>query len=96
MPDTAFSPRSYVLTFGALVLLTLGTVGLSFLRLGSWHLATGLAIAAAKAALVVLVFMHLARGSTRNWLAAALGLVWLAILLTLTLSDYLTRPQAAY
>ena len=85
-----------VLTFAALVGLTLATVALSFLRLGPWHLAVGLAIGAVKAALVGLFFMHLIRGPSRTWLAAGVGLFWLGILVALTMSDYLTRPFASY
>ncbi len=89
------SPRTYVLVFAALVGLTAGTVGLSFLRLGPWHLAVGTAIGAAKAFLVALFFMHLVRSPSRTWLAAGLGLFWLGILLTLVMTDYLARRGAS-
>lgn len=52
-------------------------------------------IAAARALLIALVFMerHQSRPLTR--LVAAAGLIRLAILLMLSLSDYLTRPWDA-
>lgn len=51
---------------------------------------------AAGAFLVALIFMHLIRSPARMWLAAGVGLFWLGILLTLTMSDYFTRSHAAY
>jgi cytochrome c oxidase subunit IV len=52
--------RKYLGVFGALLVLTVGTVALSYLRLPVVPtLVLGLTIATAKAALVVLFFMHL-------------------------------------
>jgi cytochrome c oxidase subunit 4 len=52
--------QGYVAVFAALLALTLVTVGMSYLQLPSGaSIALGLAIASAKAALVVLFFMHL-------------------------------------
>lgn len=97
MDDRTTTPRTLTLAFAALVALTLATVGLSFLRMGpAGHLAVGLAFGAAKAGLVVLIFMNLIRSPARTWLAAGVGLFWLGILVTLTLTDYLTRSRASY
>jgi cytochrome c oxidase subunit 4 len=52
----------------------------------------GLAIAATKAALIVLFFMHALRGSRLTWLVIGATLLFLSILLLLTLTDYLSRP----
>ena len=80
MTEKTISPVTSVLAFAALVILTLTTVGLSFLRMGpAGHLAVGLGIGAAKAGLVAVVFMHLIRSPARTWLAAAIGLFWLGI-----------------
>ena len=52
--------QGYLAVFSALLALTLVTVGLSYLQLPSGPtIALGLAIASAKASLVVLFFMHL-------------------------------------
>jgi cytochrome c oxidase subunit 4 len=52
--------QGYIAVFAALLALTLVTVGMSYLQLPSGPtIALGLAIASAKAALVVLFFMHL-------------------------------------
>jgi cytochrome c oxidase subunit IV len=52
--------RGYIGIFGALLALTLATVGVSYLNLPvAPTVALGLTIACAKAALVILFFMHL-------------------------------------
>ena len=85
------------IAFLGLVVLTLATVSLSFIRMGpAGHLTVGLLFGAAKAALVVLVFMHLIRSPARTWLAAGVGLFWLGILVVLTLNDYFARPSATF
>jgi cytochrome c oxidase subunit IV len=97
MTGSMSSTRTYWLTFLALIALTFLTLGLSFLRLGTWwHLVAGLGIGAVKATLVALFFMHLFHSPGRAWLAAALGVFWLGILFALTMSDYLTRALASY
>src|SRR5262249_22281960 len=45
----------------------------------------------AKALLVVLFFMHAWQSTRLVWLVGFAGLTWLAILLGLTLTDYLSR-----
>ncbi|HEY7426864.1 MAG TPA: cytochrome C oxidase subunit IV family protein [Gemmataceae bacterium] len=88
--------RTYYSVFAALIALTLVTVGASFLDLGAWHTTVGVLIGVVKATLVGLFFMHLLHASKASWLAVLAGLFWLAILMTLTLSDYLTRHVLAY
>jgi cytochrome c oxidase subunit 4 len=96
MSESMSATRVYWLAFLALIALTFMTVGLSFLHLGTWwHLAVGLCIGAVKGSLVALFFMHLLHSPGRMWLAAALGVFWLGILMTLTMSDYLTRALAS-
>ena len=56
----------------------------------------GLAIAATKALLIVLFFMHLLRSKSLIWVIALSGLFWLGILLILTLTDYATRSWLTY
>ena len=70
----------YYWVYGALLALTLLTVGVAFLDLGPLNLILALGIAISKALLVMLFFMH-----------AGAGVIWLAHLLIFTLSDYLTR-----
>jgi cytochrome c oxidase subunit 4 len=58
-----------------------------------WHWGTiaALAIASCKAILVALYFMHLRFSSRVVQIAAVVGIIWLAIMLTLSLNDYTTR-----
>jgi cytochrome c oxidase subunit 4 len=56
-----------------------------------WGILAALLIALCKAVLVALYFMHLRYSSRVVQVAACIGLFWLAIMITLTLSDYTTR-----
>jgi cytochrome c oxidase subunit 4 len=87
---------TYWAVFVALIALTVLTVGLSFLNLGSWHLAVGVTIGCVKAVLVALFFMHLIHSTKLARLVVIAALFWLAILMSLTLSDYLTRQWGVY
>jgi cytochrome c oxidase subunit 4 len=89
------APRTYYLVFAALIVLTGLTVGVSFLELGAWHTTVGLLIASTKALLVILFFMHVLYSTRLTWVVALSGLVWLAILIGLTLNDYLSREWLA-
>lgn len=60
-------------------------------NLGPLNVVVALAIATFKSSLVVLYFMHARYSPRRTQLVIISGVVWLAILLALTLSDYLTR-----
>jgi caa(3)-type oxidase subunit IV len=56
------------------------TVDSSFIAMGRWTLVANLGIDAAKALLVVLVFLELGKASATIWLAAVGRLAWLAFL----------------
>ena len=96
MSEPLTPTRTYYGVFATLIVLTLVTVGASFLELGAWHTTVGVLIGVVKATLVGLFFMHLLHSSKASWLAVLAGLFWLAILMVLTLSDYLTRQVLAY
>lgn len=95
------STRSYLIVFLALLALLALTVGAAFLDLSRflpghfWGLAVALTIAIAKGVLILLYFMHVKSGPQRVAVFAAAGFVWLGILTTLTMSDYLTRNHPA-
>lgn len=85
------SVRSYVLVFGALLVLTGTTVAIAFLDVGVMNDVVALSIAVTKMLLVVLFFMH-AKYSTRlTKIIVTSGFVWLALLIAFTLSDYTSR-----
>ena len=75
---------------GLLALLAL-TVCSAYLSLGWMNSVINLAIAAAKSLLVLMFFMHLRSGDPVLRVIAAAGFFWLAILLTLPLTDFLMR-----
>jgi cytochrome c oxidase subunit 4 len=79
--------RSLLLAYLALMTLLALTVGSSFVDLGSLNSALNLAIAAAKAAIIAILFMHLSATEPLPRLAVAAAGLWLAILFGLTLAD---------
>jgi caa(3)-type oxidase subunit IV len=84
-------PRSLVLTWLALLALVTLTLSLSFVPLGSFNVVVALTISVVKTVLVLIVFMKLRETLPITRVAAAAGLFWLAILFTLTATDYFTR-----
>jgi cytochrome c oxidase subunit 4 len=85
------SLRSCIGTWIALLVLLALTCGSSYLRLGAFNLAANLAIAVAKALLVVFVFMRLGSSSTIVRLVAVIGLSTLTLLVGLSMTDFAIR-----
>ena|SRR5215510_5689287 len=83
--------RIYLIIFVSLMVLTGVTVAVARLDLGSWNAIVALTIAVCKATLVVLYFMHIRYSSRLTWVFVGAGIIWLIILVSFTLSDYLTR-----
>src|SRR5450432_4013745 len=75
-----------------LLVLTATTVGAAFVNLGVFNPVVALLIATIKATLVILFFMHV-KGASEKMTGVVVfsGFFFLAILLTLSLADYLTR-----
>lgn len=78
--------RKLVLAYAGLLVLLALTVGSSFIDLGGFNATLNLAIAAAKAAIIAMVFMHLATSDTLPRLVVAAAGLWLLILFGLTLA----------
>jgi cytochrome c oxidase subunit 4 len=87
----ASAPRTYAIVFVALLALTAATVTSAYADLGPWHTAVALLIAVAKAVLIVVFFMHAREGGKLVWAVIAAAVLFLAIMLGLTLTDYWTR-----
>ena len=85
------SPKIYIVIFLALIIGTSLTTWAAFQNFGRFNIVIALAIATAKATLVVLYFMHARYSPRRTQLVIVCAIFWLAIMLTLTLSDYQTR-----
>jgi cytochrome c oxidase subunit IV len=91
MAGPAVSRRTYLLTFGGLLTLTLLTTFLGFVDMGPFNTVIALAIAAMKASLIAMFFMHALHESPLVRVVMAGGIIWFLILISLTMSDYLTR-----
>jgi cytochrome c oxidase subunit IV len=88
--------RVYYTIFAILLFCTYLTVQIAFLDLGVLNTVAALAIATFKATLVILFFMHVKYSTRLTWAVVLGGIFWLGILLTLTMSDYLTRVWRTY
>ena len=96
MSEHIVPTRVYYTIFGILMLCTYLTVQISFFDLGELNIVAALVIAVFKATLVVLFFMHVRYSGRLIWIYVAVGFFWLAILLVLTMSDYVTRSWLTY
>ena len=95
MPEHIVSPRIYAVIGATLLIFTGVTYYAATLDLNhifhGLNVIVALAIAVFKATLVVLYFMHARYSPKRTQLVIIAGIFWLALLLLLTLSDYLSR-----
>jgi cytochrome c oxidase subunit IV len=83
---------TYLKTFGALMVLTVITVGASYVDLGtSVNLAIAILIATVKATVVAAFFMHLIHDSKFNALALISSVVFLLIFVGFTMLDTAAR-----
>ncbi len=87
--------RMYLTIFAVLIILTFTTVFVAELDLGPWNVFVALAIAAIKATLVILFFMHVMESSSLTKLFVVAGLMWLGLLFGLTFNDYMSRTWSA-
>jgi cytochrome c oxidase subunit IV len=84
-------PKVYVRTCIALLVLLAVTWSIAYMNLGPFNLIVALAVSIAKAIVIALFFMHIKGSSRILHLAAVAGVMWLLILISLTLSDYISR-----
>ena len=96
MTEHIVPTRVYYLIFAALMVGTYLTVQAAFIDLGPLNTVVALAIACAKAVLVVLFFMHVKYSTRLTWAVVVGSVFWLGILLALTFSDYLTRSWRTF
>ena len=91
MSEHIVPKKIYYAICATLLVFTFATYWAATRDLGRFNIVVALAIATVKATLVVLFFMHARYSPRRTQLVIISGIVWLAILLALTLTDYLTR-----
>jgi cytochrome c oxidase subunit 4 len=85
-------PRQLLWSWLALLALLGLTVFTAYQPLGTFNTVAALAIALAKTLLVALIFMEIAYSPGLVIAVAGAGFFWLAIMLWLAMSDYVTRP----
>ena len=91
------SPKStYYAVFAALMVGTAITVAVAFVNLGSLNFPVAIGIAITKATLVILFFMHAKYSSKLTKLLVGTAFFFLLVLLTLTMTDYLSRGLKTY
>lgn len=83
--------RPALITYAALMVLLALTAASSRIDLAWGNVVINLAIAAAKALLILVIFMRLRSGPALTRLAAGVMTLWLFILYVLTFADYATR-----
>ncbi|MFN7996189.1 MAG: cytochrome C oxidase subunit IV family protein [Bryobacteraceae bacterium] len=91
MAGPVVSAKTYVLTYVALLALTLTTVLVGFVDLGWGSMFMAVFIATLKASLIAAFFMHALVEKKLVVVVIAGALVWFLILVTLTVGDYITR-----
>src|SRR6266498_328352 len=90
------SVKLYAGIFAALIALTLLTTGVAFIDLGRLNTIVALAIAVTKALLVALFFMHIRHSTRLMKIVVGGGVFWLALLIGLTMGDFITRGWLPY
>ena len=83
--------RDNLLVFGILLGLMALTVVMALVDLGPLGVPVAMAIATAKALLILLYFMHVKFSNPLVWIFSAAAFFWLFILVTILLCDYLSR-----
>jgi len=83
--------KTYVGIFLALMALTALTTGVAYIDLGAFNTVAALTIAVVKMLLVVLFFMHVKYATKLTKVIIMAGFFWLAIMMTFSLSDELSR-----
>jgi cytochrome c oxidase subunit 4 len=96
MSDHIVPKSTYYAIFVTLMVCTAITVAVAFIDLGAMNTVVALAIAAFKATLVVLFFMHVKYSPRITWLIVLGSLFWLGLLIFITMGDYLTRHWRTY
>src|SRR5581483_3979469 len=91
MSEHSDSVKTYALVFLGLIVATVVTTAVAFVDLGPFSVVVALAIAVCKMLLVALFFMHLRHSAMLTRLVVLGGLLWLAILIGMTFTDFGAR-----
>jgi cytochrome c oxidase subunit IV len=84
-------PKVYLSILLALLVLTATTTGAAYIEMGVFNPIVAIGIACLKAVLVILFFMHIRYSSRVMMLTVGAGFFTFLVLITMTLSDYISR-----
>jgi cytochrome c oxidase subunit IV len=84
-------PKIYLSILILLLILTATTTGVAYIDLGILNPIVAIAIGCIKAVLVILFFMHIRYSSKVMMLTVGAGFFTFLVLITMTLSDYISR-----
>ncbi|MDE3105525.1 MAG: cytochrome C oxidase subunit IV family protein [Acidobacteriota bacterium] len=84
-------PKTYIIIFATLLTFTGLTVAAAFVNLGIFNPIVALLIASIKAVIVMLFFMHVYYQSKLVKMTVVAGFFTFLILITMTLTDYISR-----
>ena len=90
------TPFQYCLVFGTLLIGTAITVGAAYVELGVLNPIVALGIASFKAVVVILFFMHVKYQSRLVKLTVSAGFFTFLVLITMTLTDYISRAWGVW
>ncbi|HYK61462.1 MAG TPA: cytochrome C oxidase subunit IV family protein [Bryobacteraceae bacterium] len=93
MAEPVVARKIYLRAYAALLGLTLATTLLAFLDMGRFNTIVALVIAVIQASLIAGVFMQALYESALVRVILGGGVLWFLILITLTMTDYLTRSR---
>ena len=85
------TPVQYLYVYVTLLVCTALTAGVAYLDLGVFNPIVALGIACFKAVIVILFFMHVAYQSRLIKVTISAGFFMFLVLITMTLTDYLSR-----
>ena len=88
---TIIAEKTYFAVWSALLALLLLSFGSAYIPLGTLNVIINLGIAAVQALLVMFFFMHLRAANALLRIVAFAAFCWLFVLVSLTLSDVLSR-----
>ncbi|MGA9333769.1 MAG: hypothetical protein WBV39_05770 [Rudaea sp.] len=88
------TPVSHFLwVLAALLALLALTAGSAFIKLGAFNTVINMAVSVAKTLLVMLIFMHETEARVLTRMTSAAGFLWLAMLIGISLTDFLARTH---
>src|SRR5277367_146549 len=90
------TPVQYCMVFGTLLVGTLITVLAAYKDLGVLNPVIALGIACTKAVIVILFFMHVKYQSNLVKMTVACGFFTFLVLVTMTLTDYMSRAWGSW